>query len=52
MVKLAVNAAQDAQGRHSAFQTAFALHHLAHSHWMEVYGLPVDPSGIHGSVRN
>jgi enoyl-CoA hydratase len=51
MVKLAVNAAQDAQGRHSAFQTAFALHHLAHSHWMEVYGLPVDPSGIHGSVK-
>lgn len=51
MVKMAVNAAQDAQGRHSAFQTAFALHHLAHSHWMEVYGLPVDPSGIHGSVK-
>lgn len=51
MVKLAVNAAQDAQGRHSAFQTAFALHHLAHSHWMEIYGLPVDPSGIHRSVK-
>jgi enoyl-CoA hydratase len=51
MVKLAVNAAQDAQGRHSAFQTAFALHHLAHSHWMEIYGLPVDPSGIHASVK-
>ena len=51
MVKLAVNAAQDAQGRHSAFQTAFALHHLAHSHWMEIYGVPVDPSGIHSSVK-
>lgn len=51
MVKMAVNAVQDAQGRHSAMQTAFALHHLAHSHWMEIYGLPVDPSGIHGSVK-
>ncbi len=51
MVKQAVNAAQDAQGRHAALQVAFALHHLAHSHAMEVYGLPVDPSGIHGSVK-
>ena len=51
MAKLAVNAAQDAQGRHSAMQTAFALHQLQHSHCMEVYGLPVDPSGIHGSVK-
>ncbi|MBC2778941.1 enoyl-CoA hydratase [Parasphingopyxis marina] len=50
MVKQAVNAAQDAQGRHSAFQTAFALHQLAHSHAMEVHGLPIDPTGIHESV--
>jgi len=27
-VKQAVNAAEDAQGRHVAFQTAFAIHHL------------------------
>ena len=32
-------------------QAAFALHHLAHSHWMEVHGVPVDPDGIHGSVK-
>jgi enoyl-CoA hydratase len=51
MVKQAVNAAQDAQGRHAAFQVAFALHHLAHSHAMEVYGMPVDPTGIHGNVK-
>ena len=51
MVKQSVNAAQDAQGRHIAFQTAFALHHLAHSHAMELHGVPVDPSGIHGSVK-
>lgn len=51
MVKQAVNAAEDAQGRHAAFQVAFALHHLAHSHWMEIYGVPVDPSGIHGNIK-
>lgn len=51
MVKMAVNGAQDAQGRHAAMQTAFALHHLAHSHWMEVAGLPINPHGIHGSVK-
>ena len=50
-VKQAVNAAEDAQGRHTAFLTAFALHHLNHSHCMEVHGLPVDPTGIKGSVR-
>lgn len=51
MVKLAVNGAQDAQGRPAAQQIAFAIHQLGHSHCMEVYGLPVDPSGIHGSVK-
>lgn len=51
MVKQAVNGAQDAQGRPAALQVAFALHQLAHSHCMELYGLPVDPSGIHGSVK-
>ncbi|MGH7897461.1 MAG: enoyl-CoA hydratase [Candidatus Binatia bacterium] len=50
-VKQAVNAAQDAQGRHTALLAAFALHHLNHSHCMEVHGLPVDPTGIHSSVR-
>lgn len=50
MVKQAVNGAVDAQGRHVAMQTAFALHHLAHSHAMEVHGLPVDPAGIHAGV--
>ncbi|MCM8729811.1 enoyl-CoA hydratase [Hephaestia sp. GCM10023244] len=50
MVKQAVNGAIDAQGRHAANQIAFALHHLAHSHAMEVHGLPVDPAGIHASV--
>lgn len=51
MVKQAVNAAQDAQGRHAAMQGAFALHQLAHSHWMEIYGLPINPDGIHAGVK-
>ena len=50
-VKQAVNAAEDAQGRPVAFQTAFAIHHLNHSHAMEVFGVPVDPSGIHPSAK-
>lgn len=48
--KMAVNAAEDAQGRQVAMTTAFALHQLAHSHWMEVDGLPARVSGAHASV--
>lgn len=50
LAKEAVNAAQDAQGRLPAMQTAFALHQLAHSHNMLVHGLPIDPSGISPAV--
>ncbi|MGH6986707.1 MAG: enoyl-CoA hydratase [Caulobacteraceae bacterium] len=50
LAKQAVNNTQDAQGRHSAFAGAFAMHHLAHSHCMEVHGLPVDPGGVHKGV--
>jgi len=46
LAKQAVNNVQDAQGRHAAQTAAFAMHHLAHSHCMEVHGLPVDPSGV------
>lgn len=51
LAKEAVNAAQDAQGRLPAMQTAFALHQLAHSHNMLVHGLPIDPSGISPAVE-
>lgn len=44
--KESVNAAEDAQGRVPAMSTAFALHQLAHSHNMQVHGMPIDPSGI------
>jgi enoyl-CoA hydratase/carnithine racemase len=46
LAKEAVNAAEDAQGRAGAMQTAFALHQLAHSHNMLVHGMAVDPSGL------
>ena len=46
LAKEAVNAAEDAQGRVQAMGTAFALHQLAHSHNMQVHGMPVDPSGL------
>lgn len=51
LAKEAVNAAQDAQGRVSALQTAFALHQLAHSHNMQVHGMLIDPSGVAPAVR-
>lgn len=44
--KEAVNAAQDAQGRVGAMQTSFALHQLAHTHNLHVYGMLIDPSGL------
>ncbi|HVP84885.1 MAG TPA: enoyl-CoA hydratase [Rhizomicrobium sp.] len=50
LAKQAVNNTQDAQGRVAANTAAFAMHHLAHSHAMEVHGLPVDPGGVHKGV--
>ena len=44
LAKLAVNAAQDAQGRRSALETAFAYHQLCHSHNVLVHGRPIDPA--------
>lgn len=51
LAKESVNAAEDAQGRTSAMSTAFALHQLGHSHNMQVFGLPVDPSGTGSLVK-
>lgn len=45
LAKESVNAAEDAMGRISAMQTAFALHQLGHSHNMQVHGMPIDPTG-------
>jgi enoyl-CoA hydratase len=46
LAKEAVNAAEDVQGRVSAMQTSFALHQLAHTHNLKVYGLLMDPNGL------
>jgi enoyl-CoA hydratase len=46
LAKMAVNQSLDAQGMWSAVQSAFALHHLGHTHALAVHGVRVDPSGI------
>jgi len=51
LAKEAVNAADDAAGRVSAMNTAFALHQLAHSHNMQVHGMLIDPTGVSPAVR-
>ena len=52
ITKMAVNAAEDQQGRKNAIDTAFALHHLGHSHAQEVYGMAINPEGVHPTVRS
>lgn len=46
LTKEAVNAAEDAQGRPQAMQTSFALHQLAHTHWLALHGMLIDPTGL------
>lgn len=43
LTKMAVNAAQDNAGRTGTNQTAFALHHLLHTHFKLTAGMAVDP---------
>jgi enoyl-CoA hydratase len=44
LAKEAVNKAQDAQGRTTAQETAFAYHQLAHAHNYRLFGQPIDTS--------
>jgi enoyl-CoA hydratase/carnithine racemase len=46
LTKEAVNVAEDAQGRPQAMQTSFALHQLAHTHWLKLYDMLIDPTGL------
>lgn len=46
LAKEALNAAQDAQGRVSAMQTAFALHQVTHAHNTQRFGMLLDPTGM------
>lgn len=50
-VKEAINRTLDIQGQNSAIEQAFGLHHLCHAHNMMKFGVIVDPSGLHPSVR-
>jgi enoyl-CoA hydratase len=51
LAKRSANLAQDAAGRRLAMETAFAYHELGHSHNVQVHGMPMDPGGVHPSVR-
>lgn len=51
MTKEAVNRSVDIQGQPAAIDQAFALHQLCHAHNLQEFGMIVDPSGLHPSVR-
>jgi enoyl-CoA hydratase len=51
LTKEAVNVAEDIQGRPQAMQTSFALHQLAHTHWLKLHGMLIDPSGLPPETR-
>ncbi len=46
MSKLSVNQSLDAQGMWTAIQSAFGLHHFAHTHNRVMHGMIVDPAGM------
>ena len=47
LAKQSVNNTLDAQGMYTSIQSAFGLHHVAHSSNMQVHGMLVDLSLIH-----
>jgi enoyl-CoA hydratase len=51
LTKEAVNVAEDAQGRVQAMQTSFALHQLAHTHWLKLFGTLLDPTGLSPEIK-
>lgn len=46
LAKQSVNGTLDAMGMYTSLQSAFALHHVAHSHNRLVHGQLVDPAGL------
>ncbi len=48
---MAVNAAQDNAGRTGTNQTAFALHHLLHTHFKLTSGMAIDPEFMANFAR-
>jgi enoyl-CoA hydratase len=51
LTKEAVNRTLDIMGQNSAIEHAFGLHHLCHAHNMLQFGMAIDPSGLHPSVK-
>jgi enoyl-CoA hydratase len=51
MTKEAVNGTLDIMGQQNAVNQAFGLHHLCHAHNFQQFGMVVDPSGLHPSVK-
>ncbi len=46
LAKESVNLAQETQGLWTTLRAAFGLHELAHAHNLQVFGMPMDPSGL------
>ncbi|GAA0636981.1 enoyl-CoA hydratase [Sphingomonas ursincola] len=51
MAKEALNQSQDACGRRTAMLQSFSIHQLCHSHWRNIHGIPVDPTGLPDGLR-
>lgn len=51
MAKEAINQSQDACGRRTAMLQSFSIHQLCHSHWRNIHGIPVDPTGLPENLR-
>lgn len=51
LAKESVNAAQDAQGRSTALQLAFAHHQLCHSHNEQLFKVPYDPAFLENAGK-
>jgi enoyl-CoA hydratase len=49
--KAAVNGTLDIMGQQNAINHAFGLHHVCHAHNLQEFGMVVDPSGLHPSLR-
>jgi enoyl-CoA hydratase len=43
MTKEVINLAQDTMGRDVSIRSAVGYHHLCHTHWRAVSGIPIDP---------
>ena len=50
MTKEVLNLAEDMMGRANIVKAAVGYHHLSHTHWRTVAGIPVDPDFIRGSA--